>query len=180
MSDIYKSNGFFMHVVFKGRHYYMKYMIDMIDGEEQEHTEIDIPSLERAVRRVKAMMVNWGLGEGCSMIYAVLVVSHKPLSAEEIGKRTNYAYSSTINYLNTLIQMGLVERVRSLRKNFYVANVNFVALIKAELGKVKSYLSQLGSDLEGIKELEQLSEKVENAIAYLKRVEAADKHKWDG
>ena len=46
----------------------MRYMIDMIDEGEQEHTEIDTPSLERAVRRVKAMMINWGLGEGCSMI----------------------------------------------------------------------------------------------------------------
>jgi len=132
--------------------------------------------VDRAVRRVKAMMQNWGFGEGCSFIYAVLITSREPLSAEEIRERTNYAYSSTINYLNTLIRMGLVERVRRVRKNLYVANVNFVERIKAEREKVKGYLNQLGADLEGIKELEHLREKVERAIAYLRRVEsAADK-----
>lgn len=130
-------------------------------------------SVDRAVRRVKAMMMNWGFGEGCSFIYAVLITSLEPLSAEEIGERTNYAYSSTINYLNTLIRMGLVERVRSVRKNLYVANVNFVALIKAELEKVKGYLNQLGAELEGIKDLEHLRGKVERAIDYLKGVDRA-------
>ncbi len=129
--------------------------------------------VERAVRRVKAMMVNWGLGEGCSMVYAVLATTCEPLTAEEIGRRTNYAYSSTINYLNTLIRMGLVERVRRFRKNLYIANVNFVALIKAELDRIKDYLSQLGKDLEGVKELEHLNSKIEHAMAYLKRVEHA-------
>jgi DNA-binding transcriptional regulator GbsR (MarR family) len=127
--------------------------------------------VDRAVRRVKAMMMNWGFGEGCSIIYAVLITTHKPLSAEEIGERTNYAYSSTINYLNTLIRLGLVERFREFRKNRYVANVNFVELIKAERERVKSYLKQLGSDLEGIKDLEPLRDKVESAIAYLKGIE---------
>jgi len=74
--------------------------------------------------------------------------------------------------------MGLVERVRSVRKNLYVANVNFVALIKAEREKVKGYLNQLGAELEGIKDLEHLRGKVERAIDYLRRVEsAADKEK---
>lgn len=127
--------------------------------------------VDRAVRRVKAMMMNWGFGEGCSIIYAVLITTHKPLSAEEIGERANYAYSSTINYLNTLIRLGLVERFREFRKNRYVANVNFVELIKAERERVKSYLKQLGSDIEGIKDLEPLRDKVESAIAYLKGIE---------
>jgi DNA-binding transcriptional regulator GbsR (MarR family) len=118
-------------------------------------------------------MMNWGFGEGCSFIYAVLITSRKPLSAEEIGEKANYAYSSTINYLNTLIRMGLVERARSVRKYLYVANVNFVELIKAEREKVKGYLNQLGAELEGIKDLEHLSEKVEHAIAYLRRLENA-------
>jgi len=127
--------------------------------------------VDRAVRRVKAMMMNWGFGEGCSFIYAVLITSREPLSAEEIGERTNYAYSSTINYLNTLIRMGLVERVRSIRKNLYVANVNFVERIKAEREKVKGYLNQLGADLQGIKDFEYLREKVERALDYLRGVE---------
>ena len=132
--------------------------------------------VDRAVRGVKAMMMNWGFGEGCSFIYAVLITSHEPLSAEEIGKRTNYAYSSTINFLNTLMRVGLVERVRGFRKNLYMANVNFVELIKAEREKVKVYLSQLGADLEGIKDFEHLRVKVERALDYLRGVErAADK-----
>ncbi len=130
-------------------------------------------SIERAVRRMKAMMMNWGFSEGCSMVYAVLATTREPLTAEEIGKRTSYAYSSIINYLNTLIRMGLVDRVRRFRKNLYIANINFVALIKAELDRIKDYLSQLGKDLEGVKELEHLNCKIEHAMAYLKRVEHA-------
>jgi DNA-binding transcriptional regulator GbsR (MarR family) len=142
-------------------------MIVMINPESAEQRN----PVDRAVRRVKAMMMNWGFGEGCSFIYAVLITTHKPLSAEEIGERTNYAYSSTINYLNTLIRLGLVERFREFRKNRYVANVNFVELIKAERERIKSYLKQLGSDIEGIKDLEPLKDKVESAIAYLKGIE---------
>jgi DNA-binding transcriptional regulator GbsR (MarR family) len=146
----------------------------MIDSKAR-FTEHQNP-VDRAVRRVKAMMMNWGFGEGCSFIYAVLITSREPLSAEEIGEKTNYAYSSTINYLNTLIRMGLVERIRSIRKNLYMANVNFVELIKTEREKVLGYLNHLGTDLEGMKDLEHLKEKVERAIAYLRRVEsAADK-----
>ncbi|MCK4731735.1 MAG: helix-turn-helix domain-containing protein, partial [Methanophagales archaeon] len=102
------------------------------------------------------------------------LTSREPLSAKDIGERTSYASSSTINYLNTLIRMGLVERVRSIRKNLYVANVNFVELIKAEREKIKGYLNQLGAELEGIKDLEHLREKVERAIAYLKGVDRAE------
>ncbi|MFZ2070468.1 MAG: helix-turn-helix domain-containing protein [Halobacteriota archaeon] len=131
-------------------------------------------SIDRVVRHVKTMMMNWGFAEGCSFIYAVLITSREPLSVKEIGELTNYAYSSTINYLNTLIRMGLVERVRSIRKNWYMANVNFVDLIKAEREKVKGYLNQLDADLEGIKDLEHLSNKVERAIAYLKRIESTE------
>jgi DNA-binding transcriptional regulator GbsR (MarR family) len=139
-------------------------MIDSTSGELES-------SVERAVRRVKAMMMSWGFGEGCSFIYAVLSISRKPLSAEEIGEQTHYAYSSTINHLNTLIRTGLVERVRELRKNRYVANVNFVDLIKAEQDKIKGHLKQLGSDLEGIKDLEPLRKKVDRALAYLGSVD---------
>ncbi|RJS78365.1 hypothetical protein CW713_09555, partial [Methanophagales archaeon] len=97
-------------------------------------------SVDRAVRRVKAMMMNWGFAEGCSSVYAVLIASREPLSAKEIGERTSYAYSSTINYLNTLIRIGLVERVRSIKRNVYMANVNFVELIRTEHEKVMAYL----------------------------------------
>jgi len=130
--------------------------------------------VDRIIRGVKAMMMNWGFGEGCSSIFAVLLASCEPLSAEEISERTSYAYSSTINYLNTLIKLGLVARFRRIRKNRYLANVNLVELIKAERGRVMGYLNLIRDDLEGIKELEHLSENVERAINYLRGVENAE------
>ena len=130
--------------------------------------------VDRIIRGVKAMMMSWGFGEGCSSIFAVLLASCEPLSAEEISERTSYAYSSTINYLNTLIKLGLVARFRRIRKNRYLANVNLVELIKAERGRVMGYLNLLRDDLEGIKELEHLSENVERAINYLRGVENAE------
>ena len=130
-----------------------------------------VTTMDRVVMRVKALMMkNWGFGEGCSTVYAVLLTSREPLSAEEISKRTNYAYSSTIYHLNTLMRWGLVERVRSTRKNVYVANVNFVELIKAEHEKLMAHLKQLYEAVQGTKDLEHLGDEVERAIAYLKRV----------
>lgn len=129
--------------------------------------------MDHAVRRVKALMMDWGFAEGCSSVYAVLLTSREPLSAKDIGERTSYAYSSTINYLNMLIRAGLVERVRSIKRNVYMANVNFVELIKAEREKVMSHLKQLDELIQGTKDLEHLSEKVEHAIAYLRRLENA-------
>ena len=129
--------------------------------------------MDHAVRRLKALMTDWGFAEGCSSVYAVLLTSREPLSAKDIGERTSYAYSSTINYLNTLIRVGLVERVRSIKRNVYMANVNFVELIKAEREKVMAHLKQLDELIQGTKDLEHLSEKVEHAIAYLRRLENA-------
>lgn len=130
--------------------------------------------MDRIIGSVKAVMMSWGLGEGCSSIFAVLLASCEPLSAEEISRRTSYAYSSTINYLNTLMKLGLVARFRRIRKNRYLANVNFVELIKAERARVLGYLDLLKKDLEGMKELEHLSANVERAISYLRRGEDAD------
>ena len=149
----------------------MIYIIIMVSSRTQPDKN-EKPA-DQVIRRVKALMMNWGFAEGCSAIYAVLIASHEPLSAEEIGKRADYAYSSTINYLNTLIRIGLVERVRSIKKNVYTANVNIVELIRTEHEKVMTYLKQLDEALEGEKDLEPLSEKVEHAIAYLRRVESA-------
>jgi DNA-binding transcriptional regulator GbsR (MarR family) len=129
--------------------------------------------MERVIRRVIAILSTWGISDGCSSIYAVLIAAHEPLSAEEIGERANYAYSSTINYLNSLIRMGLVTRMRRIRKNLYRANMTFVELIKAERRRVKGHLNQLRDDLEGITDLEHLRECVDHAIVYLGQEEDA-------
>ena len=151
----------------------MIYIIIMVSSRTQPDKNKNEKPTDQVIRRVKALMMNWGFAEGCSAIYAVLIASREPLSAEEIGKKADYAYSSTINYLNTLIRIGLVERVRSIKKNVYTANVNIVELIRTEHEKVMAYLKQLDDALKGEKDLEHLSEKVEHAIAYLNRVESA-------
>ena len=148
----------------------MIYTIIMVESDTMPRQYVT--TIDHMVMRVKALMMNWGFGEGCSTVYAVLLTSREPLSAEEISKRTNYAYSSIISYLNTLMRRRLVERVRSIRKNVYIANVNFVELIKAEHEKVMTYLKQLYEVIQGTKDLEHLSEEVERAIAYLRRVES--------
>jgi DNA-binding transcriptional regulator GbsR (MarR family) len=129
--------------------------------------------VEGVIRRVTAILTNWGVSEGCSSIYAVLLASPDPLTAEEIGERAHYAYSSTINHLNTLIRMGLVTRVRRIGKNLYMANMSFVELIKAERAKLTRYLSQLRDELDGVKDLDHLRAKVDHALLYLRRVENA-------
>ncbi len=51
--------------------------------------------------------------------------------------------------------------------------MNFVELIEAEREKVMAHLKQLDELIQGTKDLKHLSEKVEHAIAYLRRVENA-------
>lgn len=150
----------------------MGIMITMISSRTQRGAPE--ATVEPIVQRLKAVMMNWGIGAGCSSVYAVLILACGPLTAEEIGTRANYAYSSTINHLNMLIHLGLVERIRGVGRNLYVANVNFVELLKAEREKVTGYFNQLKQDLEGIKGLEDLEEQVEHAIAYLKRIDRAE------
>jgi DNA-binding transcriptional regulator GbsR (MarR family) len=130
-------------------------------------------TVEGVIRRVTAILTNWGVSEGCSSIYAVLLASPGPLTAEEIGERAHYAYSSTINHLNTLIRMGLVTRVRGIGKNLYLANMSIVELIKAERAKLTRYLSQLRDELDGVKDLDHLRAKVDHALLYLRREENA-------
>ncbi|MBN1455906.1 MAG: helix-turn-helix domain-containing protein [Methanomicrobia archaeon] len=129
--------------------------------------------IEGVIRRVTAILTNWGVSEGCSSIYAVLLASPYPLTAEEIAERAHYAYSSTINHLNTLIRMGLVTRVRRIGKNLYMANMSFVELIKAERAKLTRYLRQLRDELDGAKDLDHLRAKVDHALLYLRGLEKA-------
>ena len=53
--------------------------------------------VEGVIRRVTAILTNWGVSVGCSSVYAVLLTSPDPLTAEEIGERAHYAYSSTLS-----------------------------------------------------------------------------------
>ncbi|HDS45225.1 MAG TPA: hypothetical protein ENN68_03885 [Methanomicrobia archaeon] len=129
--------------------------------------------VEAVIRRVIAILTNWDVREGCSSIYAVLLASPDPLTADEIGERAHYASSSTMNHLNTLIRMGLVTRVRRIGKNLYMANMSFVELIKAERAKLTRYLSQLRDELDGIKDLDHLRAKVDHALLYLGGLEKA-------
>jgi len=128
---------------------------------------------ERVIRRVAEILATWGISDGCGSIYAVLIAARAPLSAYEIGDRTHYAYSSTINYLNSLSRMGLVTKMRRLRKNLYRANMSLVELIKADRAKMKGHLHQLRDDLEGLTGLEHLKESVDHALWYRGREEGA-------
>ena len=99
---------------------------------------------------VKELMEHWGFGETCSSIYALLFVSEKPLTAEEVAQELGYAYSSMVNELNKLRKDGLISRERNGgRKYVYVAlrRVDFILLKEKEkalsiLSRIYAYLQE--------------------------------------
>lgn len=65
-----------------------------------------------AVYLVASLLHNIGVHGGSSIVYAVLLMATKPLTAKEIEKQTNYSKSTVSMHLQTLQNMGLVSRVR--------------------------------------------------------------------
>ena len=93
---------------------------------------------------VKELMEHWGLGETCSSIYALLFVSEKPLTAEEVARELGYAYSSMVNELNKLRKDGLISRERNGGRKYVYAAVRGVdSILLKEKEKALSILSRI-------------------------------------
>jgi DNA-binding transcriptional regulator GbsR (MarR family) len=101
-----------------------------------ETTAKTIPSLPSAIER---FVVHWGeMGEVWSVnrsvaqIHALLYVSDRPLTAEEIAERLKLARSNVSTSLRELITWTLVKRVSILgdRRDYYEAEADMFEMVR--------------------------------------------------
>jgi len=100
---------------------------------------------------IKQVLNHWGFGEICSSIYAALALSDRPLTAKEISKHIDYAYTTTINALNRSIVLGHIRKMRQGKKNVYYINSDLSDIIRE---KLNHFLEVLEETEKSIKQLD--------------------------
>ncbi len=125
---------------------------------------------ERLYRETKRLMMHWGFGETCSSIYALLFISEKSITAEEIADELGYAYSSMINELNKLRREGVITRERKGRKYAYAAIKSVDSILLKEKQKTLSILKMMSEQMKKHRDMleEKAWESVERSIDIIK------------
>ncbi|MBC7129373.1 MAG: BlaI/MecI/CopY family transcriptional regulator [Thermoplasmatales archaeon] len=131
--------------------------------------------MKKIKEKLKRLLKYWGFEDIESEIFATLMTSDG-LTAEEIANSIGYAYSTTVNSLNSLARMGYIERVRKQRKFVYSAKIDFVKIIEQEMRKISSMLKEIANDFKGKisyrKKFSKLAQKIEEALKYIEKMGA--------
>ena len=90
------------------------------------------PAIERFVVAWGEMGEVWGVNRSVSQIHALLYVSDRPLSADEIADRLRLARSNVSTSLRELLSWSLVRRVSALgdRRDFYEAEADVFEMVR--------------------------------------------------
>lgn len=100
---------------------------------ETTATKSQLPrSVERFVVHWGEMGQMWGVNRSVAQIHALLYVSDRPLSAEEIGERLRMARSNVSTSLKELQGWNLVRRVHTMgdRRDFYEAEADMFEMVR--------------------------------------------------
>lgn len=91
--------------------------------EIKEITKKPSPALERFILHWGDMGATWGVNRSVAQIHALLLVSERPLNAEEIAETLGLARSNVSNSLKELTTWDLVRRmpVRGDRRDHFEA-----------------------------------------------------------
>ena len=89
------------------------------------------PAIERFVLKWGDMGGQWGVNRSVSQIQALLYLSERPLTAEEIADQLGIARSNVSNSLKELIALNLIRRVpvRGDRRDHYEAESDIWELV---------------------------------------------------
>lgn len=89
------------------------------------------PALQRFIVHWGEMGDLWGVNRSVSQIHALLFISERPLSAEEIAETLNLARSNVSNSVKELVSWGLVRRVQMLgdRRDYYEAESDMLEMV---------------------------------------------------
>lgn len=74
----------------------------------------------------------WGVNRSVSQIHALLYISERPLTAEEIAERLRLARSNVSTSLRELLAWSLIRRVSVLgdRRDFYEAEADIFEMVR--------------------------------------------------
>jgi DNA-binding transcriptional regulator GbsR (MarR family) len=100
--------------------------------EYTESSEFLIPAIETFVLRWGDMGSQWGVNRSVAQIHALLYVSDKPLTAENIAALLGIARSNVSNSLRELVNWKLIKRVPQLgdRRDHYIAEVDLWEMVR--------------------------------------------------
>lgn len=98
------------------------------------------PAIERFVVAWGEMGEVWGVNRSVSQIHALLYVSDRPLSAEEIADRLKLARSNVSTSLRELMGWSLIRRVSVLgdRRDFFEAEGDVFEMVRRIAGNRKA------------------------------------------
>jgi DNA-binding transcriptional regulator GbsR (MarR family) len=90
------------------------------------------PAVERFVLHWGEMGGQWGVNRSVSQIHALLYVSERPLSAEEIAATLGIARSNVSNSLKELLSWDLIRRVpiRGDRREHFEAETDLWEMVR--------------------------------------------------
>jgi DNA-binding transcriptional regulator GbsR (MarR family) len=90
------------------------------------------PAIERFVVHWGEMGEVWGVNRSVAQIHALLYVSDRPLTAEEIAERLKLARSNVSTSLRELMSWTLVKRVSILgdRRDYYEAEADMFEMVR--------------------------------------------------
>jgi DNA-binding transcriptional regulator GbsR (MarR family) len=143
---------------------------------------------------------NWGIPKTMAQVHALLLISEKPLSAEDIMSQLDISRGNVNLNVRSLIDWGIVDRVtvKGERREFFIAEKDIwkVATMianqrrKRELEPMLKVLSQVkvvdesGADPEALKAFTSTIENIENfsgkADVLLDKLIKADQHWFTG
>jgi DNA-binding transcriptional regulator GbsR (MarR family) len=100
--------------------------------EIKERTDGLPVAIERFVVAWGEMGEVWGVNRSVSQIHALLYISDRPLSAEEIAERLRLARSNVSTSLRELLSWSLIRRVSALgdRRDFYEAEADVFEMVR--------------------------------------------------
>lgn len=107
------------------------------------------PGLTRFIESMGMYFENEGVSRIGGRILGLLLIAHKPLSAEEIASILKVSRASVSTNIRLLINSGLVEKVTFLneRSTYYaIAETAWEQVIRASIQKVNAFknLARLG------------------------------------
>lgn len=100
---------------------------------EKADTQMRMPSaVERFVVHWGEMGNTWGVNRSVSQIHALLYLSDRPLTADEIADRLTMARSNVSNSLKELISWNLVRKVHAIgdRRDRFEAEADLYEMVR--------------------------------------------------
>ncbi len=151
-------------------------------GRPQEQTAaITLRETEKRFVETWGQMAGaWGISRTMAEIHAILYLSSKPLSMDDLMSRLDISRGNASMSLRSLVDWGIVSRVhkRGDRKEYFQAEQDVWAMFRAIVReRVKREAEPLAAQLHEIRDLTRRSAKSARSATEAEKVELAEVNK---